>query len=63
MKVLLSELAETRLLTIIQYLLEHWSLKARDEFIKKLTEKIEQISLQPKSYPNHQNSKNYIIVL
>lgn len=51
MKVYLSELAETKLLKLSEYLLEKWNLKTRDKFINKLTEKIKQISLQPKSCP------------
>lgn len=49
MKVFLSELAERKLLKLSEYLLEKWNLKTRDKFIEKLTEKIEQISLQPES--------------
>jgi len=51
MKVFLSELAENKLLKLSDYILENWSLKARDTFIKKLSEKIKQISLQPESCP------------
>ena len=51
MKVFLSELAETKLLKLSEYLLENWNLKTRDEFISKLTEKIKQISIQPDSSP------------
>lgn len=49
MKVFLSELAESKLLELSEYLLENWNLKTRDRFISKLTEKIKQISLQPSS--------------
>ncbi len=49
MKVFLSELAESKLLKLSEYLLENWNLKTRDEFISKLTEKIKQISIQPNS--------------
>ena len=52
MKVFLSELAESKLLKITEYIVKHWGLKARDKFIDKLNQKIEQISLQPESYPN-----------
>ncbi|CAL66108.1 type II toxin-antitoxin system RelE/ParE family toxin [Christiangramia forsetii] len=51
MKVFLSELAETKLLKLNEYLLENWNKKTRDKFIQKLSEKIEQISLYPESYP------------
>ena len=57
MKVFLSELAESKLLKLSQYLLENWNLKTRDKFIEKLTGKIEQISLQPESCPQSSEFK------
>ncbi|WP_010179681.1 type II toxin-antitoxin system RelE/ParE family toxin [Aquimarina agarilytica] len=57
MKVFLSELAERKLLKLSEYLLEKWNLKTRDKFIEKLTEKIEQISLQPESSPQSSEFK------
>ncbi len=51
MKVFLSELAETKLLKLSKYLLENWDLRTRDKFIRKLTEKIKQISIHPNSCP------------
>ena len=47
MKVFLSELAESKLLKLSEYLLEEWNLKTRDKFISKLNGKIKQISNQP----------------
>jgi len=58
MKVFLSELAETKLLKLSEYLLENWNLKTRDKFISKLTEKIEQISRNPESCPKSSEFKN-----
>ena len=58
MKVFLSELAESKLLKLSEYLLENWNLKTRDEFISKLTEKIKQIAAQ-----NHLNLITFINVL
>lgn len=49
MNVFLSELAESKLLKINDYLLENWNLKVRNDFISLLTSKIEQISKQPES--------------
>lgn len=49
MKVFLSELAKSKLIKLSEYLLEKWSLKTRDAFISKLTEKIKQIAIQPDS--------------
>ncbi len=57
MKVFLSELAETKLLKLSEYLSENWNLKTRDKFIAKLTEKIQQISLQPQSCPQSSEFK------
>lgn len=51
MKVFLSELAESKLLRLNNYLLEKWDRKTRDIFFKKLNDKIQQISLQPESCP------------
>ncbi len=51
MKVFLSELAENKLLKLNDFLLENWNLKVRNDFIKKLTSKIDQISEQPESCP------------
>lgn len=35
MKVFLSELAESKLLTLTQYLLENWDLNTKEIFVKK----------------------------
>jgi plasmid stabilization system protein ParE len=56
-KVYLSIIAETKLLKLSEYLLENWSLKSRDEFLNKFTEKINQISTQPKSCPSSNELK------
>ncbi|WP_179352038.1 type II toxin-antitoxin system RelE/ParE family toxin [Winogradskyella vidalii] len=58
MKVFLSELAESKLLKLSQYLLEHWSLRTGDEFISKLTKKIEQIAHQPERCPKSSEFEN-----
>ncbi|WP_445955657.1 type II toxin-antitoxin system RelE/ParE family toxin [Yeosuana sp.] len=57
MKVFLSELAESKLLKLSEYLLENWNLKTRDKFIEKLSEKIKQISSQPDSCPKSSEFK------
>jgi len=51
MKVYLSELAESKLLRLSEYLLEKWNKRTRDKFFVKLTNKIDQISSQPYSCP------------
>ena len=51
MKVFLSELAESKLLSLNNYLLEKWDMKTRDLFFEKFDKKIEQVSSQPYSCP------------
>ena len=51
MKVFLSELAESKLLKLSEYLVEEWNMKVRKEFFKKFDNKINQIKLQPESCP------------
>ncbi len=51
MQVFLSYLAEQKLITLTTYLLEHWNKKIQDEFLEKLTSKIQQITNQPQSCP------------
>ena len=57
MYVFLSELAESKLLKLSEYFLEHQDLKTRNKFIKKLSNKIKQISLQPDSCPKSSELK------
>ena len=58
MTVFLSELAESKLLKLSEYLLEEWNLKTRDKFILKLNDKIKQISNQPDSCPESSEYEN-----
>mgnify|MGYP006447484775 CR=1 FL=1 len=51
MDVFLSRLAESKLIELSRYLLENWSLKTRNEFLSKFTDKVKQISSQPESCP------------
>jgi len=57
MDVYLSKLAATKLVNLTNYLLEEWNIKIRDEFVEKLTNKINQISSFPKSCPQSENFK------
>lgn len=57
MNVFLSELAESKLLKLNDYLLENWNLKIRNDFISLLTSKIEQISRHPESCPKSSDFK------
>ena len=58
MNVFLSQLAESKLLKLCDYFLERWDLKTRDRFISKLTKKIKQISIQPRSCPKSSEFDN-----
>jgi plasmid stabilization system protein ParE len=51
LKVYFSPLAELKLELIIRFLTEEWSLQSKEKFLKKLKEKIEQISTHPLSCP------------
>lgn len=51
MQVFVSELAEYKLKKLTEYLLENWSYKVKQDFLTKLTAKIDQISLRPESCP------------
>lgn len=51
MKVFLSALAEDKLTKLTQYLESEWSRKVKNEFVAKLTEKINQIATHPESCP------------
>jgi len=51
MEVFLSELAESKLLKLNDYLIENWGVNARNQFFQKLDQKFSQISSQPESCP------------
>jgi plasmid stabilization system protein ParE len=57
MKVFFSPLAEQKLIALTTYLLEHWNKKVRDEFLEKLTTKVQQILSQPQSCPKSKIKK------
>ena len=50
-KVIISEIAEKRLESLFEYLLEEWSFKGKSDFIKKLDKNIQIIKDQPDSFP------------
>lgn len=58
MNVFLSKSAKEKLLKLTEYLLENWGVKAKKDFIDKLTEKINQIVLQPQSCVQSSAFKN-----
>lgn len=49
MRVFLSELAENKLLDLTDYLLKKWSLKVKNDFVDKFSNRITQIALYPES--------------
>lgn len=49
MKVFLSELAESKLSQLLDYLLQNWDYKIQQKFLKKITDKINQIVKHPES--------------
>lgn len=51
MDVFLSDQAALKLLQLNTYLLQKWNRKVRNEFIEKLSQKLNQISIQPESCP------------
>ena len=57
MKVYLSELAESKLLTLNEYLLSHWNMKVKNDFFQKFRNKVKLISNQPKSCPESSEFK------
>ena len=58
MVVFLSATAERKLLTLTEYLLENWGLKAKNDFVEKLTQKIRQLALYPESCPKSTQFQN-----
>jgi len=55
MVVYFSKTAELKLVKLIDHLLAEWNAKVRNEFVNKLTTKINQISSYPKSCPQSEN--------
>jgi len=53
-KVIISQIAEKRLESLFEYLLEKWSYKVKSEFIKKLDKNIQSIKDQPDCFPESQ---------
>lgn len=50
-KVDISKTAQRKLDTLFDYLVEKWSLKVKNEFVKKLDDCIEIIKEQPEAFP------------
>lgn len=53
-KVIISKIAENKLENLFEYLIKHWSLKVKSDFVKKLDKNIEIIREQPESFPESQ---------
>ncbi len=56
--VFLSPLAEKKLVILLDYLEEKWSIRVRNNFLEKFKSKTELVSMQPKSCPESQNFSN-----
>ena len=59
MEVFLSPLAEKKLILVVEYIEETFSLKSKREFLKKFSKSIEQISQHPKSCPQSEFQTNF----
>lgn len=55
--VIISKTAEKKLEKLFNYLLEEWSLKVKNDFIKKLDKSIDVIKSKPKSFPESSINK------
>jgi plasmid stabilization system protein ParE len=56
-KIILSKRAEKKLEQLFNYLTEYWSEKIKTDFVKKLDQRIEAISVQPESFPESLQQK------
>ncbi|MCX2839358.1 type II toxin-antitoxin system RelE/ParE family toxin [Salinimicrobium sp. MT39] len=50
-KIIISEIAEKRLESLFEYLMEEWSFKVKSDFIKELDKNIQIIKDQPDVFP------------
>lgn len=55
--VIISKLAERKLNKLFEFLRSEWSIKVKDEFIKKLDNSISLITKQPESFPSSEKEK------
>lgn len=55
--VIISKLAERKLDKLFEYLTTKWSIKVKNEFIKKLDKNILLIKNQPESFPSSEKEK------
>lgn len=53
----LSEKAEKKLDKLLDFLEKEWSIKVKDEFIKKLDKSLTQIKVYPDSFPKSDTTK------
>ena len=56
-EVKLSSLAEKKLDMLLEYLLQHWSQKVKNDFLKKLDKSIAVIQSNPESFPQSNKQK------
>ena len=55
--VIISKLAERKLEKLFEYLVLNWSIKVKNDFIKKLDRNISLIKEQPESFPSSEKGK------
>ena len=63
MQVFISPLAQEKTKLLLEYLEEEWSIKVKEDFIKKLTKSVGQISKQPYSCPQSKETKIFKCVV
>lgn len=54
----MSELAKAKLISLTQYLVEEWNIDTKDRFIRRLSNKINQIAAYPDSCPKSEYFDN-----
>ncbi|MDC9721467.1 MAG: type II toxin-antitoxin system RelE/ParE family toxin [Urechidicola sp.] len=55
--VIISKLAERKLDKLFEYLIAKWSIKVKNEFVKKIDKSISVIKEQPESFPSSEKEK------
>ena len=63
MQVFISPLAQEKIKLLLNYLEEEWSIKVKEDFIKKLKKSVGQISKQPYSCPQSKKTKIFKCVV
>ncbi|MDW5287957.1 type II toxin-antitoxin system RelE/ParE family toxin [Formosa sp. PL04] len=56
-EIIISKTAEKKLESLFKYLIDNWSVSAKNEFIKKLDSSLENIKAQPELFPESKKGK------